>query len=158
MMLTMTKEQYEAHQARVKGARTVSPMSEPAVVKPARKPAKRAPPLPVVEKAPRKKWSYEERLAQQLEEAGISGFYVDAEYLPNRQVRADLLFMRERLVVEVQGHVHRIKAKWLADIYKAQDTMLGGYRLLPVSTAQVRDGSAVEIVRKALALAEWVTM
>lgn len=156
----MTQEAFDAHQAQVKGARVVKRMDGDPEQKQATKAnrAKKAERakleipqfVPETVKAPRKKWDYEQRLAQQLEAAGITGFYVDAEYLPNRQLRADILFIRERLVIEIQGAVHRTKAKWQADIFKAQDTMLGGFRLLPIATGQVRDGAAVEIIRKAL--------
>lgn len=144
-MLQMTQEQFDAHQARVKGARTVKLMDGDPQKKSAAKPKP-------AEKAPRKKWSYEERLAQQLEDAGISGFFVDAEYIEGRGLRADILFPLHKLAVEVQGAVHRIKGKWQADIIKAQDTLLNGYRLLPIATHQVRDGSAVGVIRAVLDL------
>lgn len=109
------------------------------------KPAKSGTP-----RGPRQKWDYEQRLAQQLEAAGVSGFFVDAEYIEGRNLRADVLFIEQRLVVEIQGAVHRIRETWAKDIEKQQATMLAGYRLLPIATKQVRDGSAVEVVKRVL--------
>lgn len=149
--LYMTEEQYAAHQARVKTARVVTfdgnQGEKPKNKGPATKPEERKPRAP---RPPRPKWSYEERLAQKLEAAGLSGFYVDSDYLPERGLRADILFPEQMLVVEVQGAAHRIRDKWARDIEKAQATLLAGYKLLPIATGQVRDGSAVDIIKQAL--------
>lgn len=122
--------------------------------KPVPQPKPQAKPEKPQESKPRKTWDYESRLAQQLEDAGIQGFFVDAEYIEGRGLRGDIVFPMEgrKLIVEIQGAVHRIKAKWASDIRKVQDTMLAGYRLLPIATDQVRDGSAVEIIKRALGI------
>lgn len=100
----------------------------------------------------RVKYEYEKQLALQLATLGFREFEVDARYLPDRLHRADVLFRREMLVVEIQGHAHRIRDKWVRDIEKAQLTLMAGYRLLPVSTKQVKTGVAADIVRKAIDL------
>jgi very-short-patch-repair endonuclease len=142
-MLTMTPEQYRAHQERVKGACTVT-FAENQKEKPGRKrPEAKAPRV-------RQQWSYEERLAEKLHAAGLTGFYVDSEYLPERQLRADILFPEQKLVVEIQGASHRIRDKWARDIEKAQATILAGFTLLPIATSQVRDGTAVDVVKRVL--------
>jgi very-short-patch-repair endonuclease len=133
---------------RIAGARVV------ALMPPEPREKQLAPPRgkrgPQAEKPARKKWSYEGRLAQQLEDAGITGFFVDAEYIQDRGLRADILMPLDKLAIEIQGAAHRIKGKWERDIEKAQATMLAGYRLLPIATKQVRDGSAVGVIRAAL--------
>lgn len=100
----------------------------------------------------RKKLEYEKQLGMQMEKAGITGFEIDARYIPERQFRADALFRKQKLVVEIQGACHRIRDKWKRDIEKAQLTLLEGYRLLPIGTNQVRDGTAVVIVQRALGM------
>lgn len=129
-------------------------IAEPRVVRFSENQKQQPGPKPKVRlpKAPRKKWSYEERLAQKLEDAGITGFFVDVEYLPERKLRADILFVDARLVVEIQGAAHRIKGKWQADILKAQATITAGFVLLPMATSQVRSGEAVAIIRDVLAV------
>lgn len=139
----MTPAQYAAHQARVKSARTVKFEGNQGE-------KKRGPETAEVAKPSRKVWDYEARLAQQLEDAGMSGFFVDEEYIEGRGLRADILFPLHKLCVEIQGAVHRVKAQWERDILKAQATLLEGYWLLPIATKQVRDGSAVAIIRRAL--------
>ena len=158
----MTPEQYAAHQERVKTARTVRFNDEKSRQDEPRKGVKRAPKAKGPEipeflagglkSKPRKAWNYESRLAQQLEDAGIHGFFVDAPYIEGRGFRADILFPfpEHKLAVECQGEVHRVKKQFVADILKAQATILAGYRLLPIATSQIRDGTAVGIIKQAL--------
>lgn len=152
MIFRMTPEQVEAHNRRVQEARSVSLLGADDEANHARSEAmkKLRPPKPEKPKEPRQKWDYEQRLAQQLDDAGISGFYVDAEYIEGRGLRGDAVFPLDRLIVEIQGEVHRVKKQFRADILKAQDTMKAGYRLLPIATGQVRDGSAVVVIREVL--------
>lgn len=141
MRFVMTPEQVEAHNRKVRGARKVSLMDD-AGTKYAKKPK--------AEPKPRKKWDYEERLAQQLEEAGINGFFVDEEYINDRKLRGDIVFPLRKLIVEIQGEAHRVKQRFYDDIEKAQATLLAGYTLIPISTRQVKDGSAVGVIRSVM--------
>jgi very-short-patch-repair endonuclease len=148
-MLQMTPEQYAAHQERVKSARVIrfeANETEQEIAQKGKQPKAKAPPI----KAAPKKYDYENQLALQFTVMGFRDFEVDAEYLTGRKHRADVLFRKERLVVEIQGHAHRIRDKWARDIEKAQLTLFAGYRLLPVTTAQVKTGVAADIVRRAL--------
>lgn len=148
-MRIMTPEQYAAHQAHVKSSRTVKFEANQTDAE-IRKAAKCKAAQKRVRVRP--KYNYEQQLALQLTMLGFRDFDVDVRYLPDRMHRADILFRKERLVVEIQGQVHRIRDKWARDIEKAQLTFLAGWRLLPIATKQVRDGTAVEIVRRAIDL------
>lgn len=149
-MLRMTQEQIDAHKARIGSARVIKGKSTqdetrgPKVKKPPKTARISAP------RKPRQKYEYEKHLALQLAAMGFREFEVDARYLRDRLHRGDVVFRRERLIVEVQGQVHRIRNRWKEDIEKAQLTVLAGWRLLPVSTKQVRDGSAADLVKRAL--------
>ena len=151
-MLRMTPEQVQAHNARIGSARVIkgkcSAREESAPKPKERKTARRM----SVPRKPRPKYEYEKQLALQLTMMGFTEHEVDVRYLKDRLHRADVLFRKEGLVVEIQGHVHRIRDKWERDIEKAQLTLASGFRLLPVSTKQVKTGVAADIVRRALEL------
>lgn len=140
-MLTMTPEQYEAHQRRVKGARTV--LAFPEEVKAGRQ--KKVKPV----SAKRPIVTLEGKLDKQLRLIGIA---LERQYrwYPGRRYRADFAHPPTRLIVELDGEAHRIKNRFHDDIRKSQDAILIGWRLLRISTGQVRDGTAVEIIRRAI--------
>ena len=158
MALTMTEAQFEAHQRRVKGARVVKlGISDPQPTR-IRKPKEGkqsfvvpsfTESLPAGRKSPRT-WGYERMLAAQLETAGITGYEREYRWLEGRKYRADLAFPKIRLLVEIDGEAHRIKGRFHSDIKKSQAALLAGWRLLRVSTGQVRDGSACELVRRVM--------
>ena len=64
--------------------------------------------------------------------------------------RFDLCWPALKLAVEVDGAVHRIKERFLADMEKHQAAFAAGWRVLRVAPRQVRNGAAVELVRQAL--------
>lgn len=153
-MLRMTQEQIDAHKARIGSARVVKGKCSvdehgKSGPKPKERKTQRRESVP---RKPRQKYEYEKQLALQLTLMGFTEHEVDVRYLKDRLHRADVLFRKERLVVEIQGHVHRIRDKWERDIEKAQLTLMAGYRLLPVSTKQVKTGVAADIVKAALDL------
>lgn len=101
----------------------------------------------------------EDSLLAQLAEFGVrleSGRVErDAEYLPPRKFRGDLVFYAARLVVEVQGWrsgfgPHGGISKANADVDKHSLSAANGWRVLPVTAGTIRDGSAA--ARIALAL------
>jgi len=73
-----------------------------------------------------------------------------------RRHRADFAWLGARLLVEVQGGIwmgkgaHSGGSAIERDIEKVHLAVLHGWRLLPVTTDQVRSGEAVELVRKVL--------
>jgi len=68
-----------------------------------------------------------------------------------RPWRADLCWPRLKLIIEVDGSVHRIRSRFRGDIKKRQAADRLGYRVVPVTPAQVRNGEALALVREALA-------
>lgn len=95
---------------------------------------------------------YESWLENQLVAVGVLG--IEREYLwcRGRKFRADLAIPERMLIVEIQGEVHRVKKMFKSDLDKAQQAILQGWTLLPVSTKQVRDGEAASLVRQVLSL------
>lgn len=150
MMLRMSDEEFQKLQARIKAAARVVKL-EPEEPHPTRgkqlKPKKLEWPKPP--KVPRPIVTLEGRLAQQMKEAELV-FEQQYRWHPNRKFRADYAFIEQRVLVELDGAVHRIKNRFKADIRKRQEAILQGWTMLPISTDQVRDGTAVEIVKRAL--------
>lgn len=142
-----TEAEVTAHNLNVRSARVVKGKSSVDAEKRAIPKPEKPPKVRVPRKA--RTWGYEERLERDLALLGIKG---EREYrwLEGRKYRADLGFKRERLIVEIEGEAHRIKGRFHDDIRKSQDAVLNGWRLLRLSTGQVRDGTAAFIVKRAL--------
>jgi very-short-patch-repair endonuclease len=86
----------------------------------------------------------EAELQRQIEEAQLPGSpKYDMPYLIGSRCRADVLFERQRLVVEIQGGCHVVRAKAHADIRKAAESLLQGWRLLPVDRDAIYSGQAL---------------
>ena len=76
-------------------------------------------------------------------------------YLPHeRALRADFAFPVARLLVEIDGNAHAVKSVRKDDVVKRQEATRRGWRVLVVLPEQVRDGTAVELVKAALAAKE----
>lgn len=60
--------------------------------------------------------------------------------------RADFAWRAERLVVEVDGGVHTIRANWRRDVQKRQWLAIEGWAVLPVLADQVRRAEAVAVI------------
>jgi len=75
------------------------------------------------------------------------GLYLD----PRRGFAADFAFPAHRLLVEVDGGAHyATKRQGQHDTERRGLAASIGWTILPVTPEQVRDGSAVELVRKAI--------
>jgi len=92
----------------------------------------------------------EDELAAQL-------FYVvplperQYRFAPPRRFRADFAFIDQRLLVEVDGQVHNIKARHAALCERDCIAAAHGWRVARVTPAMVRDGSALPLIQAALA-------
>lgn len=129
--LVMTEAEVAAHNAKVRGE------------KPAEK-----------REVKRSKRDYARELAAQIKQAGlpmpILEYAFDAQLDGSGRVwRFDLAWIGW-LAVEVDGAVHRIKGRFKGDRAKHQAAFKLGYKLLRVSPEQVRNGEALELVRKAI--------
>lgn len=101
---------------------------------------------------PRSGTQWEELLDAQLRREGYAGRYVrELRFLPDRRFRFDFAFPRENLAVEIDGVVHRIKKRFDSDREKHQLALMGRWRVLHVSPAEVRSGHALALVCKLLA-------
>lgn len=69
---------------------------------------------------------------------------------PERRFRVDFAWPDRRVIVEVDGEVHRIKARFHADIEKHALLVLAGWTVLRVGGREVRSGQAVQWVRQVL--------
>lgn len=68
-----------------------------------------------------------------------------------RKFACDFAWPELRLIVEVDGEVHRIKSRFHADIEKHALLVLDGWTVLRVGGREVRSGLAIEWVREMLA-------
>lgn len=93
----------------------------------------------------------EEMLALQIAEAGLPAPVRELRWLPGRRYRADFAWPDRRLLVEVEGMVHRIEGRWRADVVKNNAAVLSGWRMLRVTGRMIRSGDAVSLIRAALA-------
>jgi very-short-patch-repair endonuclease len=143
-MLRMSEEQEAAHNARIKGARIIRFESNKTEQQSLKKRKHQKTP-----KLRPRKLSTEDILALQIERAGL---HLERQYhwYPGRKFRADFADPTARLLVELDGAAHRIKGRFHDDIVKSQLALLAGWRLLRISSSQVRQGEAAEIVRQAI--------
>lgn len=99
---------------------------------------------------------YSRELARQIRAAGLPApileypFAKQIESESGRGWRFDLAYPSEMLAVEVNGMVHRIKARHLADIEKGREALRLGWRVLVVTPSEVRSGAALDLVREFL--------
>jgi very-short-patch-repair endonuclease len=85
----------------------------------------------------------EATLAQQLRAAKVEPWERNYRALPDSKMEVDFAWPRLRLAIEVQGHVHRIKANFHRDIQKAARLQLEGWQLLAVDGLSIRSGQAL---------------
>ena len=112
------------------------------------KPQKRAISRP---SAPRRHPKTEDALAQQMSLLGLPLPQRQYKFAaPERKFRADFCWPDRKLIIEVEGQAHSIRAQREADIARRQWCHFHGWTVLSVSSKQVRSGEAIEIVRKAL--------
>jgi len=91
-------------------------------------------------------------LAAACRRASLPQPLVEYPFAPGRKFRADCCWVDFKLIVEVQGAVHRIAARFKADRERSQVIACLGYRLMLVSPEEVRNGRAVHLVRAALSV------
>ena len=99
--------------------------------------------LPAPAKRPAKASAIEEQFAQQIEALGLPRPQRQFKgAVPVRKYRLDFCWPAPeyRAVVEVQGHAHRIRERFLADCEKVSLLTLAGWRVLLVSGDDVRSG------------------
>ena len=98
----------------------------------------------------------EELLALMLEAYGLEGWEREVVFYPGRKFRLDFAQSHYLLAVEVQGGVrmmgrHQRPDGFARDCEKVALAMTLGWRVLPVTTQQIKEGVAIEWIQKILA-------
>lgn len=134
--LTLTAEQYRAHQSRVHGCQPRGRQGSPEnpAVAPA-KPAAASDRWPIV-------------LRDQIVAAGLPEPYREHCFHASRGWRLDLAWPDLKAACEVDGMVHRIKGRFLADIERHNELVLAGWRWIRVTPRMVETGEAMAWVRR----------
>lgn len=98
----------------------------------------------------------EETLALHLRAAGIA---CEREYRwhPTRRFRADFALVAQRILIEAQGGIwtqgrHTRGAGYERDRARSNEAQALGWRVLEVTPAQVRDGSALAMIQRAISV------
>jgi very-short-patch-repair endonuclease len=96
----------------------------------------------------------QEEMALKLAAAGLGPFRREWHFSTEYRWRFDFAWPRQGVALEVDGGAFRGRhagGKYLRASHERQNiAVLGGWRLLRVTKDMVRDGSAVEIVRRVL--------
>jgi len=95
----------------------------------------------------------EDIFAAQLDSAGLTGYVREYQAIPGRKFRFDFAFMKERLLVEINGGTYSKGAHSTGtginrDYEKGNLAVLNGWRVLSFDTKMVKSGAALEVVEK----------
>lgn len=95
----------------------------------------------------------ERAMLAQIVAAGIP--QPEREYLPfeDRKFRIDFAWPGVKVALECDGHVHRIKARFHADIERHNLLLLAGWRVLRAGRIEIQDGRAMGWLKQALGIA-----
>ncbi len=98
----------------------------------------------------------EETLALHLRARGTPLPVREFRFHPERRWKFDFAWPARKLAVECEGGIfsggrHTRGAGYAADLVKYNEAALAGWCVLRFSTDQIRDGSAIEVIRRALA-------
>lgn len=99
---------------------------------------------------------YEQNLIFQCRVAKLPTVTPELRFAPPRRWRFDLAFEQHRLAVEVEGAVytggrHTRGAGFERDAEKYAEAIIRGWRVMRVSTGQVKSGVALVWIERALA-------
>ena len=97
----------------------------------------------------------EDLFAFQLDALGLTGYVREYPAIPGRKFRFDFAFVKERLLVEVNGGTytkgaHSTGRGIARDYEKANLAVLQGWRVLSFDGKAIKSGEAVEVIRQAL--------
>jgi very-short-patch-repair endonuclease len=86
----------------------------------------------------------ERRFAQQLYTHNLPQAERNWYHIPDRMFTLDFAWPDKKIAVEIQGHAHRIRSKFAADIEKRALALLSGWVVMELSGAEVRSGRGIE--------------
>lgn len=92
----------------------------------------------------------EQEFAAQLKDAGIA-FEREYAFAKARKWRFDFAFPGQRVAIEVDGDVHRLRDRFLGDRAKLNQAVMLGWRVLRFGAAEVADGRALSFTLSLLA-------
>lgn len=97
----------------------------------------------------------EEKLALQIEEAGLPKPTREFRAIPGRKFRYDFAWIEHRLLIEVNGGTyargaHSTGTGIARDYIKIRLAQDNGWKIYPFDGNSIRSGEAVEIIRQAL--------
>ena len=95
----------------------------------------------------------ENLFAFQLDAAGLTGYVREYQAIPGRKFRFDFAFLRERLLVEINGGTYNGGAHGRGvginrDYEKGNLAVVNNWRVLSFDTKQVKSGAALEVVEQ----------
>ena len=95
----------------------------------------------------------EDLFAMQLDAAGLGGYVREFRAIPGRKFRFDFAFLRERLLVEINGGTYNGGAHGRGvginrDYEKGNLAVVNNWRVLSFDTKQVKSGAALEVVEQ----------
>ena len=95
----------------------------------------------------------ENLFAMQLDAAGLTQYVREYQAIPGRKFRFDFAFLRERLLVEINGGTYNGGAHGRGvginrDYEKGNLAVVHNWRVLSFDTKQVKSGAALEVVEK----------
>jgi len=93
---------------------------------------------------PKKESEIERRFAQQVQTANLPQPERNWYHIPDRMFTLDFAWPDRKIAVEIQGHAHRIRSKFAADIEKRALALLSGWVVMELSGAEVRSGRGIE--------------
>jgi very-short-patch-repair endonuclease len=112
----------------------------------------------IILRAPRRKADskWEEKLYAQILAAHLPPPAREFPFHPSRKWRADFVWLEHALIAEVEGAIfskgrHTRGAGFSADTEKYNAAVLLGWRVLRFTEIQIRNATAVETIRGALA-------
>ena len=102
-----------------------------------------------------KRTEVEDLLESQMQEAGLSGFVREYQAIEGRRFRWDFAFVKDRLLIEVQGGVwvkggHSTGVGITRDNEKFSLASVNKWFTIPVTTDHVKSGQALEWIKQFL--------
>lgn len=97
----------------------------------------------------------EDTFAFQLDAAGLTGYVREFAAIPGRKFRFDFAFLRERLLIEIQGGVwnggaHGRPTGIARDMNKLNQAQIHGWKVLQFDTKMVKSGEALNVTEQIL--------
>ena len=97
----------------------------------------------------------ENLFAMQLDSAGLTGYVREYQAIPGRKFRFDFAFLRERLLIEINGGTYNGGSHGRGvginrDYIKNNLAVVNNWRVLSFDTKQVKSGEALDVTEQLL--------